>query len=178
MLWYILRVGVILLWHRVLKRATPAGEPFRKRLRAWPWRCDAYLHLNNAVYLRLAEDVRWAWTAQSGLLRHSLSEHWMFLVGGVDLIYRRPIPLMSSFEVVSSIVGADGRWLFFAQEFVLPSGKVAARALVRATIQSSGEIVRPESVLGLIGAEIPSPGADIEPMKAMAEAQLNAIAGR
>jgi acyl-CoA thioesterase FadM len=175
MLSHLFRVGFILLWHSLLKKKLAAGELHRQRLRAWPWRCDTYRHVNNATVLRLAEDSRWAWTVACGLFGRSVKERWMFLVGGVDVIYRRSIPLMASFEVKNRVVGADETWLYLSQEFVLPSGKVAARVLLRATIKSRGQTVRPSTVLSEVGIEVPASRADVQAMKALGALQLAEI---
>ncbi len=175
MIGYTLRVGSLLLRHATFGPRAITDEPFRIQMRAWPWHCDAYRHLNNAVYLRLAEDARWAWTARTPLLKQAMSGRWMFLVAGADIVYRHPIPLMSSFEIVCRVEGADERWLYFSQEFVLPSGRSACRILIRAMIKSPQGSVDPQKVLGLTGISCPASGVEIEHMKALSEAQLEAM---
>lgn len=150
-------------------------EPFRLTMRAWPWHCDAYRHLNNAVYLRLAEDARWAWTARTPLLKHALANRWVFLVGGADVVYRRPVDLMSTFDLVCRVVGADDRWLYFSQEFILPSGKSACRILVRAMVRGKKGQVSPHEVLRLSGFAIPENSEELEHMKKLADVQLSAM---
>lgn len=175
MVWYVLRVGFLLLWHRLVGKPAPSNEAFRVRMRAWPWLCDAYRHLNNAAYLRLAEDARWAWTARTPLLKRALADRWLFLVGGADVLYRREIRLMSPFEIVSRVIGADERWLYFSQEFVLPDGRVACRVLVRAMVRASRGSVSPEEVAAATGVAIPKGSQEVERMRALADLQLAAI---
>lgn len=175
MLWYLLRVGILVLWHRWLEKPADPKEPFRLQRRAWPWYCDAYRHLNNAVYLRLAEDARWAWTARTPLFGLAVSSGWRFLVGGADLIYRREIPLLSRFEIVSRVIGADERWIYMAQEFVLPSGAIASRVLIRAMIRSRQGAVSPVDVAAAAGFSVPERNEEIERMQALGESQLAAI---
>lgn len=175
MVWYVLRVGFLLLWHHLVGRPAPSNEAFRVRMRAWPWLCDAYRHLNNAAYLRLAEDARWVWTARTPLLKRALSDRWLFLVGGADVLYRREIRLMSPFEIVSRVIGADERWLYFSQEFVLPDGRVACRVLVRAMVRSPAGAVTPAEVAAVAGATIPQANPEVEHMRNLADLQLAAI---
>jgi acyl-CoA thioesterase FadM len=172
MLWYTVRVGLLLLWQSWFRKPADPSTPFRIPMRAWPWHCDAYRHLNNSAYLRLAEDARWAWTARTPLLRRAFTDGWVFLVGGVSILYRHEIRLMSRFEIVCRLIGADERWLYFAQEFVLPDGKVASRALVRATIRAKKAIVNPQQVAEASGFSIPSAGEEVERLKALSELQL------
>jgi acyl-CoA thioesterase FadM len=177
MIGYTLRVGALLLKHAALGPRAEPGQPFRIQMRAWPWHCDAYRHLNNAVYLRLAEDARWAWTARTPLLKQAMSNGWVFLVGGADVVYRHPIDVMSPFELVCRVEGADERWLYFSQAFVLPSGKCACRILLRAMIRGRDGLVDPEKVLALTGIPLPPPSPELDHFKALSEAQLSAMQG-
>ena len=145
------------------------------RLRAWPWHCDAYRHLNSASYLRLAEYARWAWGARTPWLKRAMSDGWVGLVGGVDVVYRRPIPLMSAFEVVCRVTGADERWLFISYEFVLPNGQIACRALARLQFRSRKGIVAPEEAARVAGIPIPEKSSEIDLVRVLAESQLATI---
>jgi acyl-CoA thioesterase FadM len=172
MIGYTVRVGSLLLWHASTgKRAVP-DEAFVVRMRAWPWLCDAYRHLNNAVYLRLAEDARWAWTARTPLLKYAIKRRWAFLVGSADVVYRRPIGLMKEFDLVCRLEGVDERWLYFSQEFVLPSGKSACRILVRAMIRGPEGPVSPDEVLSLVGMTAPKASEELQKLKALGDAQI------
>src|SRR5690606_8019230 len=175
MFWYLLRVTCLLLWNSFVGRRADPEQPFVVRTRAWPWHCDAYFHLNNAAYLRLAEDARWAWTARTPLFRRALRGRWSFIVGGVDLIYRREVPLMSSFDNARRILGGHDRWMYFSQAFHLPDGTIACRALVRALVRSPQGLVSPQEVASVVGVQLPGPGPDVEQMKALAKVQLAAL---
>jgi len=172
MIGYTLRVSALLLGHALLGAKADTSKPFRYRTRAWPWHCDVYRHLNNAVYMRLAEDARWAWTARTPLFREALSKRWVFLVGGADIVYRRPVPALSSFEIVCRVVGADDRWLYFSQEFILPSGKSACRILIRAMVRGKSGGVSPSEVLSATGIALPEPSEELDWMKRLADSQL------
>ncbi len=178
MIGYSLRVGALLLKNATLGPRAVAGEPFVVSMRAWPWLCDAYRHLNNSAYLRLAEDARWAWTAKTPLLETSLRQGWMFLVGGADVVYRRPIPLMSKFDLISRVEGADDRWLYFSQEFVLPSGKSACRILLRAMVRKRGGAVPPSDVFAVTGHVPPAPSEELMRLTALSDEQLRKMESR
>lgn len=178
MIGYSLRVGTLLLKNAILGPRAVPGEPFVVSMRAWPWLCDAYRHLNNSVYLRLAEDARWVWTAKTPLLRASMNERWVFLVGGADIVYRRPVPLMSKFDVVSCVEGADDRWIYFSQKFVLPSGKSACRILLRAMIREPNGPVPPQDVFAVTGHVPPPPSEEIARLTALSDEQLRKMEER
>lgn len=82
---------------------------------------------------------------------------------------------MSPFEIVSRVIGADERWLYFSQEFVLPDGRVACRVLVRAMVRASRGSVSPEEVAAATGVAIPQGSQEVERMRALADLQLAAI---
>lgn len=178
MIAYTVRVGALLAWHAYMGKRAPAGAPFRLTMRAWPWHCDAYRHLNNSVYLRLAEDARWAWTARTPLLKRAIAGRWSFLVGGADVVYRRPIPVMSSFDLVCRVEGVDDRWLYFSQEFILPSGLSACRILLRAMVRGPQGAVNPREILELTNIHFPESSDEIEYLKVLSEAQLQAMKER
>jgi acyl-CoA thioesterase FadM len=178
MISYVARVGSLVAWHALTGKPADGNEPFRIKMRAWPWYCDAYLHMNNASYLRVAEDARWAWLAKTRLLKRSLSERWLWLLGGADLIFRREIPLMSPFEVVSQVIGADQRWLYVSQEFVLPDGKMAGRLLIREMVRSRKGLISPEEVAAAGGLVIPNAGEDVEHLRTIGESQLAVVNAR
>lgn len=175
MLTYALRLSSLLAWHAWVEEPADPTKPFHIRARAWPWLCDAYRHLNNAAYLRLAEDARWAWIARTPLLRRALSHHWSFLVMSADVLYRREIPLMASFEIVSRVIAADERSLYFSQEFVLPNRQIACRVLIRAIIRSKQGIIAPAEVAAVAGITIPEAALDVERIRALADSQLAAV---
>lgn len=178
MISYVARVGSLVAWHALTGKAVDNKLPFRIQMKAWPWYCDAYFHMNNASYMRVAEDARWAWLAQSPLLKRSLSERWLWLLGGANLIFRREIPLMSSFEVVSQVIGADQRWLYVSQEFVLPNGKMAARLLIREMVRSRKGIISPVDVAAAGGFVIPDASEDVEHLRTIGDSQLAVVNAR
>ncbi len=84
---------------------------------------------------------------------------------------------MSPFDVVCHLEGADDRWLYFSQEFVLPSGETACRILLRAMIRGPKGTVAPQEVLELTDMSLPSPSGELEMLKQLGEAQLSKIRG-
>jgi acyl-CoA thioesterase FadM len=178
MIAYVARVGSLVGWHALTGKPVAGSEPFRIKMRAWPWYCDAYLHMNNASYLRAAEEARWAWLAHTALLKRSFAERWLWLLGGADLIFRREIPLLSPFEIVSRVIGADERWLYVSQEFVLPDGKLAGRLLLREMVRSKKGVVSPQEVAAAGGLVIPEAGEDVAQLRRIGDSQLAAVNAR
>lgn len=139
-------------------RGEPLGlyEPVRQELRAWPWYCDALGHVNNARYLDLADLGRMSWLARRGLLRTMIRQGHSFLVAGVSLTYRRPIPRMAHFALETQVVDCDERWLSFSSTFLLKhAGRelVAARGIVRGQVRVRNAPANPLELVRSKGAE-------------------------
>lgn len=127
--------------------------------RAWPWLCDALGHVNNARYLDLMGSGRFEWLARLGLLRHMIFNGYSFIVGGVQGLYRRPIPRLAPFSLETRAVFFDDKWACFEQTFFLDhdrQGKIAARMLTRGRIHQRGRPVHPLKPLHEVGMETPA----------------------
>jgi acyl-CoA thioesterase FadM len=156
MLLHALRV-VSLLVVQSLRPKVDASRPFINGFRAWPWHCDSNLHINNARYLFFMEQARWAWSLRTGLLRRVFQRRWNFLVAGVSIVYRRPLPWWRAFSVRTSLIAASDPWLYVEHDFVDADGKVAARAVVRATVRRrEGAVPVAEVLEGLLGITAPA----------------------
>ena len=115
---------------------------------------DLFFHVNNAMYLRVAELSRWNNMASTGLLRTAFSNSWMFLVVQQNVQYHRPIAPFEKFDVVTSLAAADDKWIDFEHAFVRPGAAypsetekpmcvINARTVVK---RASGKTVRPSEL--------------------------------
>jgi acyl-CoA thioesterase FadM len=109
-------------------------------LTARPWHCDHNGHVNNLVYLGLAELGRAEWAGRNGLAPAITRHRLRMIIASMGVTYRQEIRLSETFRIETTLAGHDDKWLFFAQEFVLlrPSGEVpAARVHVRVRVRSA-----------------------------------------
>jgi len=102
---------------------------------------------------------RYDLAARVGLMRVAHRQGWFFVVAGGSIRYGgaspfRPIPPRTS------LVGHDGRWFYFVQEFVR-GGKVAAQAVVRAGLRTDKAMVPSKTVLGAAGRRIGAPSSGL-----------------
>jgi acyl-CoA thioesterase FadM len=116
------------------------------RLRVWPSDIDVYPEMNNGRYWTIMDLGRYDLAARTGLMRLARRKGWLFVVAGGSIRYRRRLPPFSRFVLRTSLVGHDGRWFYFVQEFVR-GGKVAAQAVVRAGLRTEKEIISAETTL-------------------------------
>jgi acyl-CoA thioesterase FadM len=130
-------------------RMEDAGE---LRLRVWPSDIDLYPEMNNGRFWTIMDLGRYDLAARTGLMRVAHRQGWFFVVAGGSIRHRRRLPPFSRFLLRTSLVGHDGRWFYFVQEFVR-GGKVAAQAVVRAGLRTDKAMVPSKTVLGAVGRE-------------------------
>lgn len=134
------------------------------KLRARPQDCDQNKHLNNGRYLIAMDYGRFAWFARTRMLDAVIRERIPLLIAGIDITYRREIPVDTTYTLETSLGGWDESWVYFVQTFRNEDGAFAARALVRGAIRKAGEPWSTERFLaasGFPGAGMPELPADI-----------------
>lgn len=147
-------------------------------LTARPRECDQNKHLNNGRYLVAMDHGRFAWFARTRLLDAVIRERIPLLIAGIDITYRREIPIGSRYTIETSLGGWDPQWVYFVQTFRNADGAFAARALVRGAVRQAGEPWSFERLLacaGFPGAGSPSLPADILAWKAQNQHTMRII---
>jgi acyl-CoA thioesterase FadM len=126
------------------------------RLRVWPGDIDVYPEMNNGRYWTIMDLGRYDLAARTGLMQMARRKHWLFVVAGGSIRYRRRLPPLSRFLLRTSLAGHDGRWFYFVQEFVRRD-QTAAQAVVRAGLRTEKEIIPSETILEAFGRKGWSP---------------------
>jgi acyl-CoA thioesterase FadM len=126
------------------------------RLRVWPGDIDTYPEMNNGRYWTIMDLGRYDLAARTGLMQMARRKRWLFVVAGGSIRYRRRLPPLSRFLLRTSLVGHDGRWFYFVQEFVRRE-QTAAQAVVRAGLRTEKEIIPSETILEAFGRKAWSP---------------------
>ena len=106
-------------------------DVFEQRFVAWPWRCDANLHVNNAEYFTLMDYGRTGWLGAARLVGPILRDRVALIAGASTIAYRREIPMGQPFTLHTRLVGIEPRWTVFEQTFVRADDRPAASAWVR-----------------------------------------------
>jgi acyl-CoA thioesterase FadM len=125
-------------------------------LLVWPSDIDTYPEMNNGRYWTIMDLGRYDLAARTGLMQMARRKGWFFVVAGGSIRYRRRLPPFSRFLLRTSLVGHDGRWFYFVQEFVR-RGQMAAQAVVRAGLRTEKELIPSETILKSYGRETWSP---------------------
>jgi len=111
---------------------------------------DLFGELNHARYLTFAELARWDHSLRVGFVGAMRPQGWGIAAGGASLRYRRRIPLFRKFTVTTGLVGHDGRWFYFLQEFHSRE-RICASALIKIGVTSKQGLVPAAEVLQTLG---------------------------
>lgn len=114
---------------------------------------DIFGELNNARYLSYAELGRWDYACRVGFLALMKSRKWGITVGGTSVRYRRRLPLFKKFTLTTGLLGHDGRWFYFLQEFHTDYG-ICASALMKVCATSKQGLVPATEVARELGANV------------------------
>lgn len=126
------------------------------RHRAWPWDTDVFGELNNGRILTLFELGRWGLTARTGLLRPVVSGGIGFAVAGASVRYRRRIPVFSTYEMRTRMVGFDDKFMYADQSMWLGDTR-CNQMLLRAAFTEKRKILPPAELLARVGRKSESP---------------------
>lgn len=115
-------------------------------LRVWPNDIDTYPEMNNGRFWTVMDLGRYDLAFRAGMMQMARRNGWYFVVAGGSIRYRRRLPPFARFILRTSLVGHDGRWFYFVQEFV-HRGRVAAQAVVRAGLRTKTSAIPSTAIL-------------------------------
>jgi acyl-CoA thioesterase FadM len=129
-----------------------ASLPDEQRLsfRTWPHDLDLNFHMNNGRYLTLMDLGRLQLIVRLGLLGPVLRRHWMPVVGGIQIRFRRSLAPFQAFELGTRIVSWDEKWIYIEQKFY-SEGTLIAQAYVKGLIRAREGNVPSATLLAAAG---------------------------
>lgn len=86
-------------------------------MRCWPIDMDAFMHMNNACYVRCAELARWRVFLQSDTLRMTSLQGILFLAVEQRVSYLKPIMPFAKYTIRTTITSSDNKWLHYRHTF-------------------------------------------------------------
>jgi YbgC/YbaW family acyl-CoA thioester hydrolase len=132
---------------------------FRYLRTVWGYECDAYGHLNNANYLHIFEEARAQALIELGIpVSELLRRNVHIYVTGVDLRFRKGVPVEARVEVVSRVMKLNRLTAEWEQEIHDESGALYASATIYAVFARNGKPFRvDEELMALFQGEKDSP---------------------
>ena len=125
-------------------------------LQVWPSDIDTYPEMNNGRYWTIMDLGRYDLAARTGLMQMARRRRWFFVVAGGSIRHRRRLPPFSRYLLRTSLVGHDGQWFYFVQEFVRHK-RMAAQAVVRAGLRTEKRLIPSKTILEAFGRKGWSP---------------------
>lgn len=131
-------------------------DPHVSRHTCLPWDIDPWRELNNGRTLTLYDLGRIPLGERLGLHRVLLANRWGMTVAGSSIRYRRRIRVFDRFDMVSRLLGWDGRF-FYLDQSMWRQGDCTSQVLIRSAVTSGAGIVAPATVAMALGHEGDSP---------------------
>lgn len=116
--------------------ATPGAIVFDVPFRLWPIDMDAFMHMNNASYVRIAELTRWRILVDSGLHKKE-NRDLLHLVASHDVKYFKPIQPLQPYVVRTTMTSTEGKWLKYKHEFLSVEKGKSGQQTVFCVVDSS-----------------------------------------
>lgn len=122
MFFFILRIVNQILVNKIAPKGIVKGKngilSYTVPFRCWPIDLDAFMHMNNASYIRVAELGRWAVFTRSKTLDYLSQKGILFLVAEQKATYLRPIPPFTKYYLSNSVSFSDNKWMHFRHTFM------------------------------------------------------------
>ena len=134
-----------------------SNNTFSHNIKVRGFHLDMYGHVNNARYLEMMEEARWAYFEERmdfGILEKNM---WGFVIVNYNINYRYPAKLSDVIEVGVEISRVGGKSMTIHQRLTLAgTDKVVVEADVTAVImdlRTQRAVQLDKEVLGLMGYE-------------------------
>ncbi len=127
-----------------------AHTPFRVR----PTDIDILRHMNNGVYLSMADLGRFDLLIRSGVWKTFNERGWYPVVANQTISYRKSLQLWTKYDLQSKVLGVDERGLYVQQRFVV-GGEIHAEMVIRGRfLKKSGGTVTIDELIEATGVDV------------------------
>jgi acyl-CoA thioesterase FadM len=121
------------------------------RFRVVPTDLDILRHMNNGVYLSIADVARLDLLSRAGIWAVFKARGWYPVVASETITFRKSLELWQRFTVESRILGFDDKAVYVEQRFVV-DGEIYTQAFIRARfLKRSGGVVSIAELLDAVG---------------------------
>jgi acyl-CoA thioesterase FadM len=114
---------------------------------------DVLRHMNNGVYLSVADLGRFDLLIRSGVWRIFQERGWYPVVANATISYRKSLDLGARYQLQTRMIGIDDRAVFMEQRFVV-DGDIHARLFLRGRfLKRSGGTVNADEISAATGID-------------------------
>lgn len=141
--------------HAFLSRFGPRlghWDVARTKFRVLPTDLDILNHMNNGVYLSIADIGRFDLLMRNGVWQIFKQRGWYPVVASETISFRKSLELWQPFVVESRILGFDEKAVYVEQRFTV-AGEIYTQAFIRGRfLKRSGGVVSIAELLDAVGA--------------------------
>ena len=153
---YYLRLLLLVLTQRWRPRCA-LTDTCVSAFRVWPNDLDVFMHMNNGVYLTVADLGRTDLMLRSGAFGPIRARGWYPVVAGETIRFRRSLGPFRRYTIATRLVGWTERSIYLEQRFE-SRGALVARALIDARfLGPRGARVTPAQILEVVALDPVSP---------------------
>ena len=146
----------LVLTQRYRARCPPIG-PCKSHFRVLPNDLDLLMHVNNGVYLTLADLGRTDMLLRSDMFGEIRQRGWNPVAAATSIRYRRSLSLWQKFSIDTRVLGWQGRSVYIEQRFE-SGGKLVAHMVIDARFLSrSGERIDSNQLVDVMKLDGASP---------------------
>jgi len=148
------RVAQMLIKTLAPRRAIPGKsilEPSVTKLRVNVFDLDMLFHVNNGIYLQMADVARWDYLSDLNGLAKLRSKRWYPVVAAATVKYKKSLKLGEKVTITCRVLGWDERCVYMEQVFTNGKGELSATAWIAARfLQVGGKRIDMPDVLELL----------------------------
>jgi len=144
------------LWTFRHASALPMTGTHVSRHMCLPWDIDPWMELNNGRTLTLYDLGRIPMAIRMGFKQVARDKGWGLTVAGNSTRYRRRVRMFDRFEMRSTVIGWDDRFIYISQS-MWRGEECTSQMLLRSAIVGKTGMVAPSEVLRALGQPEPSP---------------------
>lgn len=138
------------------RRSTPLGvsEVSRVAMRVRLTDIDTLRHMNNGVYLSIADLGRLDLLVRTGIWRTFQERGWYPVVANETISFRKSLDFGQRYVLESRFIGIDARAVFVEQRFTV-GGELYARMVIRARfLKRKGGVVSAHDIAAALGVDL------------------------
>ena len=143
-----------LLWRARSRSKLAITDTGMLRMRVRPTDIDVLRHMNNGVYLSIADLGRMDLLIRCGAWDELNRRGWYPVVVNETITFRRSLDLWQVYELQTRFIGVDDRGVYIEQRFVV-DGEIFAKAVIRGRfLKRSGGTVPVADLAKALGVDV------------------------
>jgi len=119
-------------------------------LRVNPFDLDLLFHVNNGVYLQMADVARWDFLADLGALNRLRKRRWYPVVAAASVKFKKSLKVNQKVKITSQVLGWDSRIVYMQHIFTVGDQLYATVWIAGRFLQVGGKRISPEEVVDLL----------------------------